>query len=124
VRSWPIFVCVLVIAGVVLPWSSFQPHSHWGRVVWLPFSTPPPLTARDVIVNVLLYVPFGFLYAWPRPGSARVFLWSAVWAASLSIATEWTQVFSHARFPSATDVLLNTIGSAMGVALAALTRRR
>jgi len=89
--------------------------------VWLPFSTPPPLAAPDVLINVLLYVPFGYLYASSRRGRGPGFLRGVILALGLSIVTELTQVYSHARFPSATDVALNAAGASIGLHLA---RRR
>ena len=35
-------------------------------------------------------------------------------AVLLSSATEWTQVYSHTRFPSTTDVSCNVIGAVLG----------
>lgn len=122
---WALILWTGVISAVVLPWASYQPHEHWARIIWVPFSTPPPLTARDIVVNVLLYVPFGFLYArWRSQGAGRA--WSVLSASlllalALSAATELTQVYSHGRFPSATDVTLNVAGACLG---AALGRRR
>ena len=78
-----------------MPWTTFQPHAHWARVAWLPFSTPPPIAPLDIVVNVVLYVPFGFFYARSRSRLTRVSLWGALWAAALSACTESTQVFSR-----------------------------
>ena len=41
-----------------------------------------------------------------------------LWAIALSISTEASQIYSHGRFPSATDVLTNVIGAGLGVVLA------
>ena len=114
-----------LIAAVVMPWTSYQPHEHWARIVWVPFSTPPPLTVRDVVVNVLLYVPLGaFFVRWRSGASARtssVLGACLVFACALSAGTELTQVYSHGRFPSMTDVTLNVAGAGLG---AGLGRRR
>lgn len=97
--------------GLVLPWNDWQNHAHWARVQWIPFVTPP-VKLLDVIGNVLLYVPYGFFFP---PASRR--RWPAVTgtALALSCVTEWTQLYSHARFPSLTDVTCNVIGAALGV---------
>ena len=111
-----LFVWTGVIVLAVVPWMTYQPHSHWAKVVWIPFSTPPEITARDVLGNLLLYVPFGYLLS--RAGSWRPALGTVcLVAAVLSIATELTQVYSHSRFPSATDVLLNVVGAVSGCLL-------
>lgn len=107
-----------------MPWGSYQPHPHWSRVVWVPFTTPPPLTVPDVLLNVVLYAPFGWLSARRgAKGRARAAAWAVFWAVVLSAATEATQVYSHGRFPSMTDVTLNAAG-ALGGALAARRRVR
>ena len=104
---------VAVIAIAVVPWTDFQNHTHWRRVQWIPFVTPP-IKIVDIVINVLLYIPFGYFYAQQRPGR-RGNIWRAlVIAAALSIFTEWTQLYSHSRFPSLTDVTNNLIGTAIG----------
>jgi glycopeptide antibiotics resistance protein len=99
-----------LIVFVVVPWYRFQDHSHWGVVQWIPFTTPP-IRLRDIVGNLLFYVPFGMLFARAvnrRPGAVVLagFL--------LSLATEFTQVFSHGRFPSTTDLICNTLGAWAG----------
>ncbi len=107
---WTGFILLLVV-----PWGGFLDHTHWGKVGWIPFvSRPVKLT--DIIGNVLLYVPFGI-------GVRRVLGSRAVWgglllAAILSVGTEATQLYSHRRFPSATDVASNLLGTLGGLYLA------
>lgn len=105
----------LVICACVIPWTDLQNHSHWARVQWIPFVTPP-VKAVDIAVNVLLYMPFGYLFArWMgRCGVVRV----AACAGALSLFTEWTQLYSHSRFPSLTDTTCNVIGALIGFWLA------
>lgn len=104
----------IVIVGVV-PWSGWVGHSHWARVQWVPFL--PPLRVRDIVLNVIFYMPIGFFFVQrgSRPGSVTR---AVLFAALLSLVTETTQVFSHGRFPAMTDVATNTIGAWIG-ALAA-----
>jgi len=110
IRFW-LWVGFIVLA--VTPWEDLQNHSHWRRVQWIPFVTPP-VKPIDIVVNVLLYLPFGYWFAQLR-GGRRGQVWGAVVAAAmLSLATEWTQLYSHSRFPSMTDVTNNLIGTALG----------
>jgi hypothetical protein len=119
-RGW-IWVAVIIVA--VVPWHDFQSHSHWRRVGWLPFLSPP-VRMRDIVINTAMYVPFG-LFFYSGPGGSRVRLALIVVAACvLSVATETSQSYSHSRFPSATDVAANTGGAALGCAIAAARRRR
>lgn len=107
-----------VIVVAVVPWYRIQDHSHWAGVQWIPFQ--PPLRLRDIVANILFYIPFGYLCL--RAVDRRV--WRVVLAAcALSLLTELTQVFSHGRFPSATDLVCNTAGAWLGAVWAERARR-
>jgi len=118
-RKWqrPLLVFgVLVILLAVPPWWDVQTHPHWDKVGWLPFVSWP-VRLRDVIVNLLLFVPLGAgvaIHAARRPLTV-----TALVAAAFSVAGELSQVYSHGRFPSATDVCVNIAGA---VVAARLTR--
>lgn len=104
--------CV-VIVGAVVPWTGYQDHTHWDRVQWIPLVPPPDLTLRDIALNLLLYIPVGMF--WPSGRTGRPHLGLVVAAAvGFSLATEWTQIYSHGRFPAATDVVINALGALAG----------
>lgn len=107
-------VWLLVIVAIVTPWRSFQGHTHWESVQWIPFVSPP-IRARDIIGNAALYVPFGLFFTQRFRGPVLICIGSAF---LLSLATEASQLYSHARFPSVQDVLMNTLGAAIGVVAA------
>jgi len=120
-RLWPLALWIGVILVLVVPWRSYQNHSHWARVQWVPFVTPP-IKLTDIVANVLLYVPLGY---WSMRLARRPRVWQAVaFAFVLSAATELTQVYSHGRFPSATDLLNNVVGAWAGSALARRAQAR
>jgi glycopeptide antibiotics resistance protein len=99
------------------PWTALQTHTHWAHVLWVPFLSPP-VRLLDSVLNVLLFVPLG-VFA-PRGPTARGTLIRAVGiAVPVAFAGEATQLFSHGRFPSATDLVCNLIGAGAGAALAA-----
>lgn len=102
-----------LIVALVVPWTRFQDHSHWQRVGWIPFVSPP-VRARDIVVNVLLYVPWGYFGVRVRDGRWRAVLTVVVSAAVLSLMTEASQSYSHGRFPSATDFTCNIAGAIAG----------
>lgn len=105
---------VVVICACVVPWTDVQNHSHWFRVQWIPFVTPP-IKLFDIVVNVALYVPFGYWFTRWKGRRVALAVGSAV---ALSAATEWTQLYSHSRFPSTTDITCNLIGTLVGIWIA------
>lgn len=119
VRAWRVaaLACAVgAIAAATLPWADFQGHSHWLKVGWVPFASP--VRIRDVLLNVALFVPFGVAAA--ASVSRRRLVTAAGLAAVLSLSGEYLQVYSHNRFPSATDVVCNVLGATL--AAFAMTR--
>jgi glycopeptide antibiotics resistance protein len=114
---------VLILAATLLPWSNFVGHSHWHQVQWLPF-LGHRLDWFDIIANIALFVPFGCFAGdlartpWRTNQVCRV-LGAAL---LLSAAVEFMQIYSHGRFPSATDISCNLLGAALG--LIVMARRR
>lgn len=102
----------LLIVLAVVPWTDIQTHSHWPRVQWIPFVTPP-IRLIDIVINVLLYFPFGYWFVRQAPGD-QSWLRACFYALTLSLLTEWTQLYSHSRFPSLTDTTCNLIGTVIG----------
>src|SRR3954470_5650166 len=83
---------VLVVWAISFPWSGRTSRPQWNRVHSVPF-TDPADRPRDVIANIMLFVPFGFSYG--RRGA----WWKAVGiAAIVSVIAEATQLFSTSRF--------------------------
>ncbi|MGZ8483692.1 MAG: VanZ family protein [Candidatus Binatia bacterium] len=109
-----------ILAATLLPWSNFVGHSHWAQVQWIPFYGHR-LDWLDIAANFALFVPFGYfaggllLIPWRK----RKNLWVLVAATLLSTSVEFVQIYSHSRFPSATDICCNVLGAALGLMLAA-----
>lgn len=116
--------CVLAIAGIC-----------FGTLMPMPFDrTPPkvsfidgirfisfePTCARDVIGNVMMFVPAGVIFwataaTWVRRAWATT---AAIAAAGiLSFGIEWAQVFIPGRYPSAIDICTNMFGALVGATL-------
>ena len=95
-----------LLIAVVVPWD-LQSHNHWRRVRWLPFISGS-LSLHDVMGNMLLTAPIGGFAA---RVSRRPVLSAGILTLTLSLAGEWTQTYSHSRFPSATDVMCNVVGA-------------
>src|SRR5664279_2401478 len=92
-----------LIAAATIPWRSFVGHTHWQKVQWIPFISPP-VKALDILGNILLYVPFGYGVVRSFPLKLRAGRAVAI-AGTLSLAIEWSQLYSHTRFPSLQDVV-------------------
>ena len=103
----------VLLLALTVPWGNLQDHSHWHRVRWLPFISRRE-SILDIADNVLLAMPIGAV-------AARVFrrpvLGAAILTLTLSVAGEWTQVYSHHRIPSVTDVAFNVAGAMSAAAL-------
>jgi glycopeptide antibiotics resistance protein len=114
----------LIVVATTMPWSWYYVgHPHWASVEWIPFTRR--VRIDDFILNVLLFVPFGFtalrVFAREsdasdgragRPRSAVV--WVVVAGCLLSIAVELFQVYCHGRIATTADVLSNTLGTWLG----------
>lgn len=116
---WVVAAGALVLA-CDFPWGDWQRHTHWAKVGWIPFVTPP-VGLFDILQNMLLCVPLGAACALrfrraPLAAGAVTF--------GVSLVGEWTQLYSHTRFPSATDLTCNVIGAmASAVAVRAFAAR-
>ena len=65
----------------------------------------------DVLSNIILYIPLGYGFA--DLGAATV----VTRAGALSLAIETAQAFYKDRYSQPSDVISNTIGAGLGVAL-------
>jgi glycopeptide antibiotics resistance protein len=124
IRVWTFLLVGWILIIVFLcsfPWLVESPQ--WSRVRWIPLLDvlrSPHRLLRDTIANCFLYIPFGFAYARVRAVSGRRMISEAALAGLLlSLTCELYQVFSPVRFPSMTDVLMNTIGASAGASMAA-----
>jgi VanZ family protein len=100
----------LAWAGFGIPWTGMTNHAHWGVIRWSPI--PPRRSIDDAILNFLFYIPLGIL-------GRRVHRAGVVIAVGFacSLTTELIQLFSHTRTPTLLDVVVNTAGTIVGVAL-------
>jgi VanZ family protein len=123
IRAWTFILVGWILLIIVLcsfPWWIESPQ--WGRVRWIPLLDvlrSPYRLLRDTIANCFLYIPLGFAYARVRgtPG-VKLISEAALAGLLLSVTCELYQVFSPVRFPSMTDVLMNTIGALAGASIA------
>jgi glycopeptide antibiotics resistance protein len=101
------------IVAILVPWRDLTGHTHWQKVTWTPFA--PPIRPLDILANVLAFVPCGLLWRWSRFERAWLRLPAALLVAAIvSLTGEALQLYSHWRFPSATDVVANLTGVIVG----------
>jgi VanZ family protein len=116
--------------AALIVYASLYPFADWrdqGIAPWAYLSAPWPKywTGFDFAVNVVGYVPFGFLCALAvlrtRPGAGvwRAVLRASVAGAAIAFAMETLQSYLPARIPSNVDLGLNTAGAIVGSVLAA-----
>jgi glycopeptide antibiotics resistance protein len=111
-RSWPFWILVIAIASG--PWFGVTRHPQWKRVTWIPFHGAED-KPRDIAVNFLLFLPFGWSFAKSRSSAAATAVAATmVAAAAVSVAVEIPQLFYRLRDPSATDVVMATLGGGAG----------
>ena len=120
---WKSFLAGWILLIIVLcsfPWLVEPPQ--WGRVKWVPLLDlvrSPHRLVRDTIANFVLYLPLGFSYSKVRWSSGVTLIEAAVIGLCVSLSCELYQVFSPVRFPTMTDVLMNTMGALAGASIAA-----
>ncbi len=126
-RPSPLARIVFVVYVLLVAYASLYPLEGWrdhGLSAFAYLSAPWPrhLTRFDVAVNVLGYIPYGFLCAAALPERLRgaaAFALSVASAAGLSLVLEAMQSYLPMRFASNIDVASNVAGAAAG-AIAAL----
>ena len=83
------------------------------------------VTPRDLLLNVVLFIPLGFVHQLTRPAGRRVQLLGALWRAALfSGAIETAQLFAPSRYTSLADVIMNVLGALLGALGYGLVVRR
>jgi glycopeptide antibiotics resistance protein len=126
---WALF-SAFVVYGTTFPfrfnldWRRFLSETH--RINWLPLGGEPgnPMIA-DIIQNILLFIPFGFLgyFSLIYKSSLANKIKIVLAGAALSASVEFLQIFSPQRFPSLSDVIFNTLGTAVGLALGVVLKK-
>lgn len=109
------YLAVVVAAIVLSPFEFAVP----GRIEW---SALGEGTAADLLLNLVLFAPLGFLA--DRLGGGERPAWHAALAGLLaSLAIETTQLFIPARYSSLADVAANGAGAWCGAIGSAAMRR-
>ena len=85
----------------------------------------PLWTASDLAMNVVMFVPIGFLVQLTRPSGSLARWWHVLLVgAAMSIGIETAQLFEVERYSSLFDVVTNALGAAIGAVLYAVAINR
>lgn len=112
----------VALTGLIVALSVVPAHAKPGDsvFVWLAATTPPTI---QKLMHLAAYSVLAFLWMWTldevlsrTPRIALALLLSVALGASL----EWYQTMVPGRFGSVMDVVLNSIGSALGILAAVL----
>jgi VanZ family protein len=125
-RESPLARILFAVFAALTVYASLYPMEGWRDPGVSPFaylSAPWPrhITRFDIAVNVLGYVPYGFLAAaalQPRLRGMAAFIAATASALVLTLILEALQSYLPARFPSNLDLLCNLLGAATGAAAA------
>ena len=103
-------------AGTLFDLLRYGQEIHSDQLNLLPFSNE--INVRQYILNIFLFVPFGFLLplSWPRTGKLRYALLAGL---SFSLLIELSQLCNQ-RATDVDDLLMNTAGALLGYLLYAL----
>jgi len=116
----------LALAYVVLVvYASLHPFSGWRDLGLSPFAFldaewPRYWTGFDLAINVIAYLPLGFLLALTLvrlPGRWSPALAATLLAGLISLSMECLQTWLPSRVPSNLDLACNTLGGAVGALL-------
>lgn len=117
--SW-VYALVIIYASLY-PFTGWRDQSIYPwEFLWAPF--PLYWTGYDVSINLLGYIPFGFVLTLAdlrinrRKERLRTYKW--LLAVVLSLVLESLQTYLPSRVPSSVDFLLNCSGALIGVGIA------
>jgi VanZ family protein len=127
---------LLILCGAVILHATMWPYNFrfdWGSVparllfaTHLPFGYGGLGEKKDIVLNVILFLPFGallFLHRAKGIAASRSVLAPALLGMLFSVLIETTQCLLPTRTPSLVDVTTNTLGALLG-AIAARTSLR
>jgi VanZ family protein len=125
-RESPLARILFCVFAALTVYASLYPMEGWRDPGVSPFAYltapwPRHITRFDIAVNILGYVPYGFLAAaalQPRLRGAAAFFAATGSALVLTLIREALQSYLPARIASNLDAMCNLLGAALGAAAA------
>ena len=122
----PLARILFILIAALTAYATLYPMEGWRDPGVSPFAYlgapwPRHITRFDIAVNILGYVPFGFLAVvalYPRVRGIPAFVVATAAALALTLILEALQSYLPARFASNLDALCNLLGAAAGAAIA------
>ena len=115
---WILYICLIAASGIYH--TDFVAHGHWEFLRWIP-PAEEILTFGfwlDILLNILLYVPFALLYLQRNATVTRSLVVKVMLLGlCLSCAVELYQLYSHNRRAALSDILCNLTGTWVGVVI-------
>ena len=100
------YLAVIVAVVTLSPFRFVLPAVNSLTTGWLAF---------DAVMNVVMFVPLGFIYRLSRPrATGTVWVGALLLGAALSGLVEAAQFFTPERFPAVSDLVTNTVGAGVG----------
>lgn len=110
------YLGVVVAIITLAPFRFDTTPAHGWSTVW---------SWSDLVLNVLMFTPIGFVYQLTRPRGTRTNWWGIVaLGAGLSASIELIQLFAPDRYSSLFDIATNTAGTVAGAAAFAVVSQR
>ncbi len=126
----PLYLALAYLA--LIAYASLYPFSNWrdhglAPLAFLGAGWPRYWTVFDLVVNVIAYVPLGFLLALALrhlPGRWTPAVLALLLGGALSFSVEWLQNWLPSRVPSNLDLTTNVGGTLIGVTVAVWNGKR
>jgi len=118
---------LLIVYGTLFPLTGWQ-WDVGGLGILLDTTWPTELTRSDVIVNLLIYIPLGYMLCvliirsfLNNSNDTLAMVFATFLGAATCILLEYFQTYLPNRVTSYVDILLNTSGTMLGAAAAVMT---
>jgi glycopeptide antibiotics resistance protein len=117
---------ILLLFVFLISYGSLYPFHFSGDLLplselisWL-FNLSYRTTKADIVANILLFMPFGFVSVMMVSASRKLFInacWLFLGGTILAFFLQYLQFYLPARVPSAADALYNSLGIIIGMVL-------